>query len=401
MRKGKGLFLIFIIFVFQINNITYSVLNTESGADLLMKYGFITGIAGDAMVNKSLTRAQVAVILSELKGDKDTAANFALPSGFKDVPSGLWYTPYISYGHFYGYLGGYPDGTYKPDSPVSAKEFAAFMMNAMGYNGDYVYNNVIEFASNKNVFVETKGSEFVRGDAFEALWDVVNQPSKGSTNAIGVELGKLKGDSIINDQSLTETNNKPFKVSVKNSNSVEVLFSEGVEDSDRTRIQLRQYMSGVPVDLFQTISWNGSKTLATLTTVVPLENADYDVIVNDASKGAPVAIGPVKFKVEAEKVTKVTLDSILIALSDDYTGTIKYKAYNQYDEDVTNTTIGKSLFFNCSTDTSTPSVDFEKGLITIHHGSDSTTALKDLPQVVLLIADVKSGFRYTTILKLP
>lgn len=401
MKMKIWLLCLILMMMLQTSGVTYASLNSETGADLLMKYGFITGIAGNAMVNKTLTRAQVAVILSELKGDKETAMNFALPSGFEDVPSGLWYTPYIAYGHFYGYLGGYPDGSFKPDAAVNAQEFAAFMMNAMDYNGDYDYKDVIAFAESKNVFVKTKGTEFLRGDAFEALWDVVNQPTKGSINAIGVELGKLKGENIVLDENASEVENEAFKVMVKDTRTIEIDFSEIVTDTDRTSIQLRFYLSGVPVDLYSTTSWNGSKTLATLTTIIPFELGDYDVIVNDASEGAPIAIGPMKFSVEEERINKIELDSILITLSDDYTGTITYKAYNQYDEDVTNTTLGQSLLFSCSTDTPTPTVDFENGIITIQHGSEDSAALKDLPQVVLLIAEVKSGFRYNVNLKLP
>ena len=416
MKKSivkRNILIVMTFLLIQFNSVAYMDNKEMTGADLLMKYGFITGIAGNAMVNKILTRAQVAVIMAELHGDKETAAHFPLPSGFSDVPDGLWYTPYISYGKVYGYLGGYPDGTFKPNDPVNAQEFAAFMMNAMGYNGDYYYDQVIQFSKNKNVSVIAEGSIFLRGDAFEAMWDVVNQPAKGSNITIGMALGKL--DHVYTDQLGTGTatesdpveaindTNQAVKVVVSGRHSVDVQFGEIIKDYERVSLVLREYMITTPVELVPKTTWNTSKTVATLTTFMPLEIANYDIVINDARGESPIVLGTYKFRVEKEKISKIELDSNLIKMIDDYSGTISYRAYNQYDDDVTDTELGKTLVFTVSTNASIPEVDYSKGLITIRHASEneSGASLKDLSRIVFSIAEPLSGFIYNTVLVVP
>ncbi|MBF4695177.1 S-layer homology domain-containing protein [Fusibacter ferrireducens] len=404
-----------LLIIFQTIGIAYTEVKDKSGADLLLRYGFITGINGDAMVNKIITRAQVAVIMAELHGDKETAANFPLPSGFSDVPEGIWYTPYIAYGKVYGYLGGYPDGTFKPNEPVNAQEFAAFMMNAMGYSGEYHYDQVIQFAQNKNVIVRAKGTIFLRGDAFEALWDVVNQPAKGSNITIGMALGKLDRaytDSEINlgdeenpveAHTLEKYDETVFKVVPSGKYTVEIQFNEIVTDYERISFILKEYMLEVPVDLITRTTWNDSKTVATLTTYWPLEVANYEVVINDARGDQPIVVGTYKLRVEKEKIGKIELDSKVITMIDDYTGTINYKAYNQYGDDVTAMPLGKTLYITVSTSKSTPEVDYSKGLIVIQHGSADSegVSLKDLPKVTILIGEPMSGFVFSTELVTP
>lgn len=405
---SKYILILAMLLLLQFNNVTYMESNEETGADLLMKYGFITGIDGDAMLDKIITRAQVAVLMAELHGDKETAANFPLPSEFSDVPDGMWYTPYITYGKIYGYLGGYPDGTFKPNEPVDAQEFAAFMMNAMGYNGDYHYDQVIQFAKSKNVSVVKKLYIFLRRDAFEAMWDVVNQPAKGSNITIGMALGKLDraytdNNAVENPVEATGQADIETKVEASGRYSVDVQFDEIITDYERVSLVLREYMFTTPVELVTKTAWNGSKTVATITTYVPLEIANFDVVVNDARGDHPVVLGIYKFSVEKEKIGKIEIESNLITMIDDYTGTIAYKAYNQYGDDVTNTPLGETLFFNVTTNVPKPEVDFSKGIITIRHGSATggTASLKALSKMGLLIAQPTSGFIYNTVLVVP
>ena len=87
------------------------------------------------MPTKALTRAEVAVIMTELGGVKEIASKYSGPIGFSDVESNLWYSPYIAYAKANNLLSGYPDGTFRPNSEVTSREFAAFLMNAMGYKG--------------------------------------------------------------------------------------------------------------------------------------------------------------------------------------------------------------------------------------------------------------------------
>ena len=69
----------------------------ETGAEMLYKYGFIAGNNGDLMVDKELTRAEMAVLVAEMNGLKDETANYGATANFSDVEAGKWYTPYVAY----------------------------------------------------------------------------------------------------------------------------------------------------------------------------------------------------------------------------------------------------------------------------------------------------------------
>lgn len=185
-----------------------------TGADQLYKYGFIEGNNGDLMVDKELTRAEMAVLVAQMNGLKDEAANYAAPADFADVEQGKWYTPYIAYGQANGWWAGYPDGTFKPEASMSGQEFAAVLMNALKY--EYSWDTVLTVASDAGVKVETAG--FNRGDAFDAMWAAVNKPVKGEETALGVKLGKLDAaqatvsEGPLAVQSVTANTAKSFEV---------------------------------------------------------------------------------------------------------------------------------------------------------------------------------------------
>ena len=395
MKKYLVILLILLILTSSLSGFT--VVTPYEGASNLMKYGFITGHNGDPMVDKVLTRAEVAVIMAELNGVKESAAYFALPSGFSDVSQDKWYSPYIAYGRAYKFLGGYPDGTFRPDSPVNAQEFAAFMMNAMGYNGSYTFDQVIGFAAGKDVIVKARGSQFVRGDAFEAMWDVVNQPAKGSEIVIGEKLGKF-ATAI---QPVAPTN-LVHEVVASSGKSFEVRFNSSVKEPSRFTFTVNRVTAITPVNISLAVAWNESKTVARLVSNIPLDTGDYEITVNDATSGAPKPYGPYKTKIEREKITRVVLDSDVINLHNHYTGTIGYRAYNQYDEEVTNTNLGRSMVFTTTTDTPKPTVEFTSGIITVQHGTvaQASGTLKDLPHVVLIITEPTSSFSFSKSLKI-
>ena len=393
----KKTFLLFLTAVLVLG-LTPSFMESESvsGADLLMKYHFITGDNGNPMVDKTITRAEVAVIVMEMNGVKAEAAQYTQSSGFTDVEQGMWYTPYIAYGEAKGYLGGYPDQTFRPEAAVSSKEFAAFMMNAMGYSGDYNYNDVLAFAAEKKVKVSIKGVTFLRGDAFDAMWEAVNQPSKGSDVAIGVKLGKLEASNNQSDQTPEEkpvTTGLVSDVVTKAPNAIEIKFKEVIVNPNQMAFTITRDSNIVHVQT----AWNSAQTSAVLTSGIDFTKGTYEVMVSDSRSGTPVSSGPYEIVMEKEKVAKVVLASNTVIRYNDYFGTVGYRVFNQYDEDITNTDLARRLDFNTSTDHSKPDVDESTGTILIQHGSESqhANALKDLGNVMILITEPSTGFSFT------
>ena len=79
-----------------------------------------------------LTRAETVTALSRVAcasvgGEGETF--------FSDVSGGEWYAPYVGWSLSEGLASGYPDGTFRPDEPVTREELAAFVSRFLGYMG--------------------------------------------------------------------------------------------------------------------------------------------------------------------------------------------------------------------------------------------------------------------------
>ena len=308
----------------------------ETGADQLYKYGFIAGSNGDLMVNKELTRAEMAVLVAEMNGLKEEAANYAAPANFGDVEAGKWYTPYVAYGQANGWWSGYPDGTFKPEIGMSGQEFAAVLMNALKY--DFTWNTVVADAA--AIGIDVKTSDFTRGAAFDAMWAAVNMPVKGEEVALGVKLGRLEsamtpvtGDLAI--ESIKAATAKTFVIK----------FNKAVTDADKITFAVKKLGSDVTV----TTAWNEAKDEATLATASNLAEAVYEVsVLADAKEVSKESIS-----ITAQKVAKIefTSDSVAVELqpaagATEKSGYVTYKVYDQYENDITSSYLSNNLTFN-------------------------------------------------------
>ena len=74
--------------------------------------------------DKNMTRAEVAQMFYALLKDK----NVTVTTSFSDVPADAWYAKAVNTLASLGMLGGYPDGTFRPDAPITRAEFAAIAL---------------------------------------------------------------------------------------------------------------------------------------------------------------------------------------------------------------------------------------------------------------------------------
>lgn len=74
--------------------------------------------------DQSMTRAEVAQMFCSLLGNKNVTA----AKSFADVPSQAWYAKAVGTLAGLDKLGGYPDGTFRPDAPITRAEFAAIAL---------------------------------------------------------------------------------------------------------------------------------------------------------------------------------------------------------------------------------------------------------------------------------
>lgn len=71
--------------------------------------------------DRSMTRAEVAQMFCSLLRNK----NVTITTSFTDVPADAWYAKAVNTLASLGMLGGYPNGTFRPDAPITRAEFAA------------------------------------------------------------------------------------------------------------------------------------------------------------------------------------------------------------------------------------------------------------------------------------
>ena len=88
--------------------------------------GIIIGLKPDAFApNDRMTRAQLVTIICRLSGDEFAGLGSGLT--FKDTPGTDWYADYVGWAVREGVVAGYPDGTFKPNAPVTRAELAAVL----------------------------------------------------------------------------------------------------------------------------------------------------------------------------------------------------------------------------------------------------------------------------------
>ena len=121
---------------------------------------YIQGTNGLFRPEASLSRAEAVTMLARLSVDEDGNPLYTGASGtggFSDVSLGDWYAPYVAFAQKYGIASGYPDGTFRPEQPVSRAELVKLISSYFEVTGgtaafpdvaaDYWAADVIAFAA--------------------------------------------------------------------------------------------------------------------------------------------------------------------------------------------------------------------------------------------------------------
>lgn len=104
-------------------------------------YSYLIGYSdGTVRPNGKITRAEVATIFFRLLDDDTRAKYWSSENNFSDVSADKWYNNAVSTLSNMGVIGGYADGTFRPDAPISRAEFAKIAVSFTQNNGSAVYN---------------------------------------------------------------------------------------------------------------------------------------------------------------------------------------------------------------------------------------------------------------------
>lgn len=104
-------------------------------------YSYLIGYSdGTVRPNGRITRAEVATIFFRLLTDDARQRNWSSENNFSDVSADKWYNNAVSTLCHMGVLGGYSDGTFRPNAPITRAEFAKIAVSFSQANDSAVYS---------------------------------------------------------------------------------------------------------------------------------------------------------------------------------------------------------------------------------------------------------------------
>ena len=104
-------------------------------------YSYLIGYSdGTVRPNGRITRAEVATIFFRLLTDDARQRNWSSENNFSDVSADKWYNNAVSTLCHMGVLGGYSDGTFRPNATITRAEFAKIAVSFAQANGSAVYS---------------------------------------------------------------------------------------------------------------------------------------------------------------------------------------------------------------------------------------------------------------------
>ena len=93
---------------------------------------YLTGYPDSTFgADRNMTRAEVAQMFYSLLKNK----NVMITTSFSDVSNDAWYATAVKTMASLGMMSGYPDGTFRPDEPITRAEFATVAL-AFAYEPD-------------------------------------------------------------------------------------------------------------------------------------------------------------------------------------------------------------------------------------------------------------------------
>ena len=182
------------------------------------KQGYINGLGGTTLFapNKSITRADVAVVLFNMAGGWRTDISSGLQNEwvsystkFSDVDGGAYYAKAIGWASKLGVVNGYPDGSFKPEKNVTREEFAAMLSNYARALNDFEAPDADEslagFPDSASVsdWAEEAVAWAVEADVIHGYADGTLRPSGNITRAeaaamaVNYQAEKLDGSDLL------------------------------------------------------------------------------------------------------------------------------------------------------------------------------------------------------------
>ncbi len=179
-----------------------------------------------------ITRAQFAQLLVNLSTQKDSIARTSNISLFKDVSQKHWAASYIKTAVTNGWMSGYINGSFKPDSGVTLIEAVSGVLKLLGYSdsdfsGNITGGKLALYQSkklNKNITVTLSYSYLNYSNCVNLFYNVLNGTTKDGMNYATVLGYTLDAAGEVDYLSLVNTGTQG-PIIADNSWSSEIPFS--------------------------------------------------------------------------------------------------------------------------------------------------------------------------------
>ena len=118
-------------------------LNTED------HFAYIIGYPGGTVQpHGDITRAEVATIFFRMLTDEARAENWSQTNNYTDVAPADWYNNAISTLTNMGIISGEPDGSFRPNDPITRAEFTKIAVGFFEEAGNYVEGTFVDVPAN-------------------------------------------------------------------------------------------------------------------------------------------------------------------------------------------------------------------------------------------------------------
>lgn len=113
--------------------------DVATAVDRLNAFGIVDGYSDGSYKPKAMvTRAEFAKLLVTALGLENAAGAATGSSQFADIDGSEWYAGFVNVAAGQGIIGGYPDGTFKPNAQVNYGEAVTMLVRALGYKDEFL-----------------------------------------------------------------------------------------------------------------------------------------------------------------------------------------------------------------------------------------------------------------------
>ncbi len=145
MKKFKNILCLFVVLLLCFESVYATDIDSHWAKEkivFLAEKNIMSGWRGNYMPDNTITRAEFVTLTVK-------ALNTSVKTGktdFSDVEENKYYAPYIKTAYDLGIISGYPDGTFKPLSPITREEAMIVLSRAFGFLAGYsVSRDFVDF----------------------------------------------------------------------------------------------------------------------------------------------------------------------------------------------------------------------------------------------------------------